>query len=70
MIMPRCAYLATLLITVSRHSSKVRRITAHRALAILATLFLLSYTKILHTVSSVLFYYSTITYLPSGHTIC
>ena len=34
----------------------------------LATLFLLSYTKILHIVSSVLFSYSTITHLPSKHT--
>ena len=60
--------IATLLIIASRHSTKVQRITAHRALPVLATLFLLSYTKILRTVSSVLFYYSTITHLPSGHT--
>ena len=60
--------IATLLIIASRHSTKVQRITARRALSVLATLFLLSYTKILHTVSSVLFYYSTITHLPSGHT--
>ena len=60
--------IATLLIIASRHSTKVQRITACRALPVLATLFLLSYTKILRTVSSVLFYYSTITRLPSGHT--
>ena len=60
--------IATLLIITSRHSTKVQRITARRALPVLATLFLLSYTKILRTVSSVLFYYSTITRLPSGHT--
>ena len=60
--------IATLLIIASRHSPKVQRITARRALPVLATLFLLSYTKILRTVSSVLFYYSTITHLPSGHT--
>ena len=60
--------IATLLIIASRHSIKVQRITARRALPVLATLFLLSYTKILRTVSSVLFYYSTITHLPSGHT--
>ena len=59
--------IATLLIIASRHSTKVQRITARRALPVLATLFLLSYTKILRTVSSVLFYYSTITHLPSGH---
>ena len=34
----------------------------------LATLFLLSYTKILHIISIVLFFYSTITHLPSKHT--
>ena len=61
-------FIATLLIIASRHSTKVQRITARRALPVLATLFLLSYTKTLCTVSSVLFYYSTITHLPSGHT--
>ena len=60
--------IATILIIASRHSTKVQRVTARRALPVLATLFLLSYTKILRTVSSVLFYYSTITHLPSGHT--
>ena len=60
--------IAILLIIASRYSTKVQRITARRALPVLATLFLLSYTKVLRTVSSVLFYYSTITHLPSGHT--
>ena len=60
--------IATLLIIASRHLTTVQRITALRALPVLATLFLLSYTKVLRTVSSVLFYYSTITHLPSGHT--
>ena len=60
--------IATFLIIASRHSTKVQRITARRALPVLATLFLLFYTKILRTVSSVLFYYSTITHLPSGRT--
>ena len=59
--------IATLLIIASRHSITVQRITARRALPVLATLFLLSYTKVLRTVSSVLFYYSTITHLPSRH---
>ena len=60
--------IATLLIIASRHSIMVQRTTASRALPVLATLFLLSYTKVLRTVSSVLFNYSTITHLPSGHT--
>jgi len=61
-------FIATSLIIASRHSTRIQRITARRALPVLATLFLLSYTKILHTVSSVLFHYSTITHLPSEHT--
>ena len=60
--------IATLLIIASRHSTKVQRITARRALPVLATLFLLYYTEVLRTVSNVLFYYSAITHLPSGHT--
>ena len=58
--------IATLLIVGSRYSTKVQRLTARRALAVLATLFLLSYTKILRTMSNVLFFYSTITELPSN----
>ena len=61
-------FIATSLIIASRHSTRIQRITARRALPVLSTLFLLTYTKILHTVSSVLFYYSTITHLPSKHT--
>ena len=58
-------FIATLLIITSRYSTRIQRLTARRALPVLATLFLLSYTKILHTVSSVLFSYSAITQLPS-----
>ena len=61
-------FIATLLIITSRYSTRIQRLTAHRALPVLATLFLLSYTKILRTVSSVLFSYSTITSLPSKNT--
>ena len=60
--------IATAFIIMSRYSIRIQRLTACRALPILATLFLLSYTKILITVSNVLFFYSTITYLPSNHT--
>ena len=62
-------FIATIFIITSRYSSMIQRLTAHRALPVLATLFLLSYTKILRTVCSVMFFYSTITHLPSGHTI-
>ena len=62
-------FIATLIIITSRYSTTIQRLTARRALLVLATLFLLSYTKILRIVSSVLFFYSTITHLPSKHTI-
>ena len=60
-------FIAICLIMASRYFSTVQRLTARRALPVLATLFLLSYTKILLTVSSVLFSYSTIINLPSEH---
>ena len=60
--------IATTLIIASRHSIRIQRLTARRALPVLATLFLLSYTKVLRTVSSVLFFYYEITNLPSKHT--
>ena len=59
--------IATGLIMASRYSIKVQRLTARRALPVLATLFLLSYTKVLRTISSVLFFYNEIISLPSKH---
>ena len=61
-------FIAALLIITSRYSNIIQRLTAHRALPVLATLFLLSYTKILRTVCNVLFLYSLVTYLPSKQT--
>ncbi|XP_065903086.1 uncharacterized protein [Dysidea avara] len=60
-------FIATSLIITSRYSTTIQRLTARRALPVLATLFLLSCTKILLTISSVLFSYSKITHLPSEH---
>ena len=60
--------IATTFIIMSHYSIRIQRLTACRALPVLATIFLLSYTKTLITVSNVLFYYSTIIYLPSNHT--
>ena len=60
-------FIALCLIIASRYFPAVQRLTRSRALSVLATLFLLSYTKILLTVSSVIFSYSTITHLPSKH---
>ena len=59
--------IAFALIIGSRYSIKIQRLTAQRALPVLATLFLLIYTKILLTVCSVLFFFSPITHLPSDH---
>ena len=60
--------IAVSLIITSRYSTTVQRLTARRALPVLATLFLLSYTKILRTVSNVLFSYSTVNTLPHHST--
>ena len=59
--------IASLIIIASRYSSRILRLTFSRSLPVLATLFLLSYTGVLRTVSTVLFSYSTITHLPSGY---
>ena len=56
--------IAIVFIILSRYSAIVQRFTARKALPVLATLFLFSYTKILIIVSNVLFQYSTITHLP------
>ena len=61
--------IAIIFIIASRHSIRVLRLTSNRALPVLATLFLLSYTKVLRTVSNVLFLYPKITQLPSGHSL-
>ena len=53
-----------LLIIASHYSTKVQRLTAQRALPVLATFFLLSFTGWLCTISFALFYYTIITHLP------
>ena len=60
-------FIATSLIITSRYFTTIQRLTARRALPVLATLFLLSYTKVLLTISSILFSYSKIIHLPSRH---
>ena len=59
--------IAFTLIIGSRHSTKLQRLTANRVLKVLATLFLLSYTKILLATCQVLFFFSSVTHLPSNH---
>jgi len=58
--------IAILLILTSRYLAPIQRLTARRALPVLATLFLLSYTKILRVVCNVLFWYTKVTCLPSN----
>ena len=60
--------ITTLIIVVSRHSITIKRFTGHRAISVLATLFLMCFTNILSTTSNVLFSYSSITHLPSERT--
>ena len=60
-------FIALVLIMGSRHSKIIQRLTARRGLPVLATLFLLSYTKVLLTVCHAIFFYSPITHLPSKH---
>ena len=57
--------VAVVFIIASRYFSIVQRSTAHRALPVLATLFLLSYTGILQTVANVIYAFSFITNIPS-----
>ena len=60
--------IAATLIVASHYLPKVQQLTAQRALPVLVTLFLLSYTKILRMVCSVLFSYTKLTQLPSLRT--
>ena len=57
--------IAFVLIIGSRYSAKIQKLTSRRALPVLSTLFLLSYTKILLTVCQVLFRYTRVTQNPS-----
>ena len=59
--------IAISIIIASRYSSRILRLAYKRSLSVLAMLFLLSYNGVLRTVLTVLFSYSTITHLPSGH---
>ena len=56
--------ITVMIIVGNRYSTRIQRLTARRGLAVLATLFLLSYTKILSTVSRMLFFYTPIIHLP------
>jgi len=59
--------IALLLIIASRYSVIFQRLTAQRALPVLGTLFLLSFTGLLRNVSYGLFYFKKVTQLPGEH---
>ena len=58
--------IAILIIVISHYSSYVLRWTYSKSSSVLATLLLLSYSGTLRTVSTILFFYSTIVQLPSS----
>ena len=60
--------IATAFIIVSNYSIRIKRLIVRKVLPVLATLLLLSYTKILLAVSKTLFFYSATVHLPSNHT--
>ena len=60
--------IAILFVVLSRYSVKIQKLTARKALPVLATMMLVSYTKVLINVCNVLFRYSTVTHLPSNKT--
>ena len=60
--------IGILIIMVSQYSITIQRLTTQKSSAVLATLFLLSFTNILSTTSSVLFSYSSISHLPNEYT--
>ena len=47
--------IAATLIIASRYSGRIQRLTARRALPVLATLFLLSYTSVAHCIKDIIF---------------
>jgi len=61
-------FIAISLTIASRYSVTIQKITARGVLPVLATLFLLSYTKLLLVASNFLFFYAKITHLPSNTT--
>jgi len=60
--------IAFAIVIGSRYSTIVQRLTAQRALSVLATLFVLTYTGVIRAVSTVLYSYTTITDLPTNQT--
>jgi len=60
-------FIAASLIIASRYFTAIQRFTARRALPVLATLFLLSYTKVLLIVSNDFFSFSKIVHLPNQY---
>ena len=59
--------IALALIMGSRYSTRVQRLTAQRGLPVLATLFLLLYTKLLMATCHALYFFTFVTHLPNKH---
>ena len=69
LVFPLYLFLIIILFIIgSRYSNRIQRLTARRVLPVLATLILLSFTKVLRTTSTALFFYSKIIHLPSERT--
>ena len=57
--------LAVLIIQASKYINRIQKITRNKAIPVLATLFLLSYSKILLVTCKVLFFYTQVLSLPN-----
>ena len=66
LIITIATFLIGIAICYSSNSTETQRLTIQRALPVLATLFLLSYTKTILTVCEVLFCYSSIMHIPNN----
>ena len=56
--------LAVLIIQASKYINKIQKLTRNNAVLVLATLFLLSYSKVLLVICKVLFFYTQVISLP------
>ena len=59
--------IVVILVFASRYSSFVERVTRRRVIPVIATIFLLSYSKLLLATTKVLFSYKTVHRLDDGH---
>ena len=60
-------FIVAMLTSASRYSSLVERLTRRRVIPVIATIFLLTYSKLLLVTARVLFSYTTVYTLPDNH---